>query len=98
MILKKYFESWSGYNIPFKPQKEISEEEAKCLRAYYTGVYKDDLLVSLEKILDNKREWIDFYEYRLDKGQALYERRMHKSDGSIITQKFDKNGKIIIEK
>ena len=93
----KYFKSWAGYSIPFKPVNEISREEAIQLKSYYLATYKNSIMISFEKILDKQREWIDHYSYD-DKTGKILERVLHKSDGSISKQKFDKKGKLLKNK
>lgn len=90
----KYFESWSGYDIPFKPIREINLERALSLQAYYIGTYRDGRLVSFEKILDSKREWLDVYEY-WENSNKLKKRTMTKASGEVILQNFDRNGNIL---
>ncbi|MCF7967120.1 MAG: DUF6156 family protein [Methylobacter tundripaludum] len=94
--LIKYFESWSGYNIPFKPIRETTLERALSLKAYYIGTYRQSRLITFEKILDNKREWIDVYEY-WENSQKLRKRTMTKASGEVLVQNFDKNGNTLAE-
>jgi hypothetical protein len=91
---KRYFRSWGGYVIPYRPVGEITEEEARELRSYYVGEYNDGSLLNFEKIVDGEREWIDYYTYDT-KTSAIKSRKMVKADGSIIEQLFDPKGKIV---
>lgn len=90
----KYFESWSGYDIPFKPIREIPLARALTLKAYYIGTYKEDRLMTFEKILNNQREWIDAYEY-WENSPKLRKRTMAKASGEVILQNFDPKGNLL---
>ena len=46
-----YFKSWASQEIPFRPQGEISQEEAIKLKSYYSGYYVNSLLTKFEKYL-----------------------------------------------
>ncbi len=90
----KYFESWSGYNIPFTPIREITLERALSLKAYYIATYRNEVLVSFEKILDSQREWLDVYEY-WENSQKLKKRIMTHASGEVIVQNFDRSGNML---
>jgi Family of unknown function (DUF6156) len=89
-----YYESFSGYNIPFRPIGEITIEKAKNLDSYYIAYFNDKgKIISFEKNLYCKREFIDHYYYRAD--GTLERREGTKATGEITIQYFDKTGKLI---
>lgn len=92
--MTKYFESWSGYDIPFKPIREIPLERALTLKSYYIAKYRDGRLMSFEKILDGQSEWFDAYEY-WENSPKLKQRTMSKASGEITMQRFDKSGSML---
>ena len=88
-----YFRSWSGYDIPFKPVKPISYEEAIALDTYYVGQYENGNLVCFEKNYKQVKEWTDEYSYHSN--GKLKSRKMTKVDGSIIYQEYDAKGNVL---
>ena len=90
----QYYGSWSGYQVPLRPQNPISQSEAKSRIAYYVAEYDQaGHLIRFDKILNGEMEWSDIYTYRDD--GTLQLRKMVKSDGSITEQRFDESGQII---
>lgn len=92
----RYYASFSGYHIPFRPTHELNPAEVKGLSAYYVAGYVGKRLMSFEKIVDGARLWLDEYTYWPD-GKTLLHRRMTKEDGSVVEQDFDRRGRIIKE-
>jgi hypothetical protein len=90
----RYFKSFSGYKIPFRPTDEISETEAIASANYYIGVYADGLLLSFEKVFESERVFLDEYTYWPDT-KHLRHRKMTKEDGTIIDKEFDERGRMI---
>lgn len=89
-----YYAGWGSYRIPFVPQEEISEQQARSRRTYYVGRYDSEgRLARFDKYLDGEREWTDEYAY-WDNGR-LNERVILKSDGSQTVQRFDRKGKLL---
>ncbi len=89
-----YFGSWASYRIPFEPRDPISAAEAQQRRAYYVAYYNPaQQLTRFEKYLDGALAWTDEYDY-WEHG-PLKTRRMHKADGSVSEQQFDRTGRII---
>lgn len=74
--------------MPYKPCHEVAEHEALMLKSYYIGEYDDGLLLSFEKVLNGRREWIDYYTYN-ERNSKLRSRRTVKSDGIVVEQLFD---------
>jgi hypothetical protein len=94
-----YFESWAGYEIPFRPTGEISLAEAEKLRAYYIAHFENGLLIHFEKYIDQKLEWRDIYTYWPDT-KILQKREMFHFDPTAAAhriQNFDKKGNLIKE-
>lgn len=89
-----YYGSFSGYQIPFKPSKPLTEEEAKKRDAYYVAYYDDqERIVSFTKYLSGEIAFSDKYYYRYS---GIIERReMTKSSGEKIIHYFNENGKLI---
>jgi len=51
-VKTQYYSSWTGYNVPLKPQGPIKYEEAELLRAYCIGYLdQDGRLLRFEKWL-----------------------------------------------
>jgi Family of unknown function (DUF6156) len=92
----RYYASFSGYRIPFRPAHELNPAEVKELSSYFVARYVGKRLMSFENIVDGARMWLDEYTYWPD-GKTLQHRRMTKEDGSVVEQEFDRRGKIIQE-
>jgi len=91
-----YFEGWTTYQIPFHPEKEITPDKAKLLRAYYIAYFNEDKkLTSFTKYLDGKLEFSDKYIYN-SKG-SLVRREMTKYTGEFITQYWNINENLLRE-
>ncbi len=90
----RYFLSFSGYDIPFRPSEEVTEAVALERNTYYIGRYAQDLLITFEKVVEGQRMFLDEYEYWPGSKQ-LQHRRMVKEDGSVVEQEFDRRGKLI---
>jgi hypothetical protein len=90
----RYFTSFAGYSIPFKPTGEVSTAETQAMDSYYIGRYEGKQLISFEKMEHGKRTWFDQYVYWPD-GKHLKHRHMTKEDGSVVEQDFDRKGKMV---
>lgn len=95
-IVVKYFSSWGGYTLPFKPYDEISLEKALDRKSYYIGSYEEELLLVFEKVVEMETTFVDRYEYWKGRNK-IKQRTMTKADGSVTVQFFNKRGKIIVE-
>lgn len=60
---KKYYASFSGYNIPLKLAEEISESEALSKHSYYIGFFLEKKLVRVEKYVNRTLFFQHFYYY-----------------------------------
>jgi hypothetical protein len=88
-----YFESFANYEIPFRPIGELTEEDAKSRKSYYTATFNDGgKILSFSKYLGGEIEFDDKYVY--DQKGALIRRELTKSNGEVIVHEFDKAGKI----
>lgn len=65
----KYFTTFDGYNHPVKVDNEISKNDISKYNAYYIAYYNKDLLIRVEKILNNKIEFT--YTYTYDSSKCL---------------------------
>lgn len=89
-----YYESFSGYDIPFRPVGELTPEKAKSRETYYIAYFNNDgKIISFEKYLNGKKEFGDQYIYKSD--GVLERRELSKASGEVTIQYFDKNGKMI---
>lgn len=59
----KYFQSWSGYSIPKKPQTEISVDDLDNYSTYYKAIYANNLILRFEKYTNKELVGLDEYEY-----------------------------------
>ncbi len=94
-----YFKSWAGQEIPFRPEGEISHEEAIKLKSYYSGYYVNGLLTKFEKYLDGQLHWQDIYTY-WQNTEILQKREMYHFDPTAVpyrVQNFGKKGNLIKE-
>ncbi|MEM0995974.1 MAG: DUF6156 family protein [Bacteroidota bacterium] len=89
----RYYASWSGYSIPFKPKREISFEETKVLPTYYIAHFRGANLVQFQKYCDGELEWTDRYTYWPDR-RHLQKRTMTKASGEQTIQQFDERGNL----
>ncbi len=84
-----YFESFSGYNIPFVPQGHITKAEAFNRNTYYVATYDSDgKLLEFKKVLNGKTIFIDKYIYNNINGK-LVSRELTKENGEKIINSFD---------
>lgn len=90
----RYFLSFNGYDIPFRPSEEVTESIALDRGTYYIGRYADGLLVSFEKVVEGQRMFWDECQYWPGK-KTLQHRRMTKEDGVVLEQDFDQRGKLV---
>ncbi len=82
-----YFRSWSGYQIPFRPQAPVSRDNAMKLDTYYEAFFNSGgRITSITKYYAGKLEWRDQYEYR---GKNLIRRTMTKASGEATTTTFE---------
>jgi len=80
-----YYESFSNYEIPFKPIKETSLERAKKLTAYYEAHFNEQgSIKKFIKYLNGKIEFSVTYDYRPD--GTLEIGRGKNSNGKIFFQ------------
>ena len=93
---KRYFLSFKGCDIPFRPSEEVPESIALERKTYYVGRYAQDQLVSFEKIVEGQRMFLDEYQYWPGR-KVLQHRRMTKEDGVVMEQNFDRRGKLVRE-
>ena len=90
----KYFKTFTGKFIPFRPAGEITKEQTVTLDAYYIATFEGKQLKSFEKILNEHREWLDEYTY-WPGSNKLRHRRMEKADGSIVEQEYNRRGRFV---
>ncbi len=60
----RYYETFAGYNIPFKLQGQISKAEADNRTTYYVGTYRHNLLINVKKVHQNQLLFEDSYFYQ----------------------------------
>lgn len=92
----RYFLSFKGYDIPFRPSEEITEAVALERGTYYIGRYAQELLISFEKFVEGRRMFWDEYQY-WPGSEVLQHRRITKEDGAVMEQDFDRRGKVVRE-
>jgi hypothetical protein len=89
-----YYESFSGYDIPFRPVGELTPENAKSRDSYYIAHFNSDgKIVSFEKILYGKKEFSDLYIY--NDGGIIERRELTNASGEVVIKFFDANGKML---
>lgn len=91
----QFFGSFAGYNIPFSPVENITEQDALERVSYYKAYYQENKLVCFEKYLHGSLFWKDNYIY-WDNGK-LKKRKMFKSDASSIIENYDEKGHLLKE-
>jgi hypothetical protein len=90
----RYFLSFKGYDIPFRPSQEVPDSIALERKTYYIGRYAQDLLISFEKLVQGRRMFLDEYQY-WPGSEVLQHRRMTKDDSTVMEQVFDRRGKLL---
>lgn len=94
LVTTKYFQSWGGYSIPKKPQKEIDTDNLKEYSTYYKAIYKDGLLIRFEKYHNGNSIGYDKYQYWEDT-KTLKEHVLVNEDNEKRIHQYDKSGKKI---
>lgn len=89
-----YYESFSGYEIPFRPVGELTPDNAKSRDSYYIAHFNSEgKIISFEKFLYGKKEFSDLYIY--NSSGSIERRELTNAFGEIAINYFDKSGKII---
>ena len=59
----RYFAGIAGVSFPFKLYQELPEDEALRARKYFLGIYRNELLVRLERYIDGEVFFTHEYAY-----------------------------------
>ena len=87
----RYFGSFAGYSIPFKPTEPLTAEEATSRASYYVGRYDaHERLASFAKYLDGKRFFLSEYTY--DQHGTFTKQKTTTQDGEVIEEWYNKRG------
>ena len=93
-VTTKYFQSWGGYSIPKKPQKEISADKLDEYSTYYKATYKAGLLTKFEK--HYKGDVIGYDEYKYwEKTKTLKQHTLVNEDNEKRVHQYNEKGKKI---
>ncbi len=62
-VTVKYYSSFIGYNHPVELIDELSEKQKNEKECCYIGTFDNNMLIKVEKILNNETVFIYYYSY-----------------------------------